>query len=172
MSEKTIFFGIDPGTAATGFGVIGVINNTVMWEDAGVISPAQKGNLAEKLETIYDALLERLAVHRPAYVCIEQAFYAKNARTTLILGHARGAAILAARKSGARVEEYSPREIKKALVGNGGASKEQVAYMVNAVLSPPGGPRQSDATDALAAALCSYYNCNNYARMLGKGVMR
>ena len=155
-----IIFGIDPGTAITGYGVIRIVNNTVSWVDSGVIVTPAKANLADRLEVIYDGLTEKIQRHAPARVCIEQAFYAKNVHTTLILGHARGVAMLAAKKAGADIAEYSPREIKKSVVGNGNADKEQVAYMVKMLLSPPREHSHPDAYDALAAALCGYYHYN------------
>ena len=153
-----IIFGIDPGTAITGFGVIRVNGNSVSWVDSGVIKTDSRGELPEKLLTIYDGLSGKMTEHRPDRVCIEQAFYAKNVHTTLILGHARGVAMLAAKKAGAIVAEYSPREIKKSVVGNGNAAKEQVEYMIRALLSPPIRSAHTDAYDALAAALCDFQN--------------
>ena len=96
--------------------------------------------------------------HTPRRVCVEQAFYAKNVHTTLILGHARGVALLAAKQTGATVAEYTPRAIKKAVVGNGNADKEQVEYMVKAMLAIPKEHAYADAYDALAAALCDFQN--------------
>jgi crossover junction endodeoxyribonuclease RuvC len=156
-----IFFGVDPGTNATGYGVIDVRDNTVRWKDSGVIVPSARTSLPEKLETIYNRLLEKMQEHGPNCVCVEQAFYAKNVHTTLILGHARGVALLAARKCGAAVAEFSPLEIKKAVVGNGHATKDQVLYMINALLSPTATHERLDAYDALAAALCAYYHHGN-----------
>jgi crossover junction endodeoxyribonuclease RuvC len=151
-----IIFGIDPGTSITGFGVIRVENNSIAWIDSGVIRTDSRGELSDKLLTIYDGLTEKMSVHRPDRVCVEQAFYAKNVHTTLILGHARGVALLAAKKVKAAVAEYSPREIKKSVVGNGNAVKEQVAYMVKAMLAVPEQKSQADACDALAAAICDF----------------
>jgi crossover junction endodeoxyribonuclease RuvC len=153
-----IIFGIDPGTAITGYGVISVNNNSVSWVDSGVIKTQKQSELPDKLLVIYDGLIEKMREHAPARVCVEQAFYAKNVHTTLILGHARGVAILAAKKVGACVSEYSPREIKKSVVGNGNAAKEQVEYMIRALLSIPTQCAHSDAYDALAAALCDFQN--------------
>lgn len=151
-----IIFGIDPGTAITGFGVVRVDGNRVAWVDSGVIRTAKTGTLAAKLCVIYDALCDKMTIHHPAVVCIEEAFYAKNVHTTLILGHARGVAMLAASKSGALIEEYSPREIKKTVVGTGNAAKEQVEYMVRTLLNPPVEHLHTDAYDALAVALCGF----------------
>lgn len=154
VAEPVIIAGIDPGSAVTGYGVIAIEGNTPRWRDSGVIRVPAKLELAPRLGYIFERLAGILAQHRPALVCVEEAFYAKNVRTTLVLGHARGVALLAAQQAGARVAEYSPREIKKALVGTGAAAKEQVAYMVKFMLSPPCHHDQSDAYDALAAALC------------------
>ncbi len=153
-----IIFGVDPGTAITGYGVIRAINNSVSWVDSGVIKTDRHGDLSDKLLAIFDGLAGKMAEHSPDRVCIEQAFYAKNVHTTLILGHARGVAMLAAKKAGAVVAEYSPREIKKSVVGNGNAAKEQVEYMIRALLSVPTRSAHADAYDALAAALCDFQN--------------
>jgi crossover junction endodeoxyribonuclease RuvC len=162
-----IYFGVDPGTATTGYGVIRTENNTVRWIDSGTISP-RAAALDEKLEQIYDALIVKLQGVGPGFICVEQAFYAKNVRTTLILGHARGVILLAGRKCGWEVMEYSPREIKKAVVGNGNATKDQVGFMIRTLLSPPADKRQTDACDALAAAMCGFYHCRS-AATLAKG---
>jgi len=111
-----------------------------------------KQPLPDKLACIYEGLIDKMRQHRPDRVCVEEAFYAKNVHTTLLLGHARGVAMLAAEKSGATIAEYAPREIKKAVTGNGNAAKEQVEYMVRMVLSPPAEKQRSDAYDALAVA--------------------
>lgn len=157
MNRKKIFFGVDPGSRLCGFGAIVVQQNTVRWLDSGVISTRGAETLAQKLECIYDGLSEKISYYKPFCVCVEEAFYAKNVHTTLILGHARGAVLLAAQKTGAHVLEYTPREIKKAVVGNGNATKDQVGYMIKTLLSPPRDKQQVDACDALAAALCGYY---------------
>ena len=164
-----IIFGIDPGTAITGFGVIRTSGNSVAWVDSGVIKTDKAGRLADKLATIYDGLTEKIRQHAPARVCVEQAFYAKNVHTTLILGHARGVAMLAAKKAGAEVAEYSPREIKKSVVGNGNAAKEQVEYMIKALLAIPKNCDQADAYDALAVALCDFQNYRYRAAMADRG---
>lgn len=151
-----IVFGIDPGTAITGYGVISAHNNSLCWIDSGVICTRAGDPLPDRLESIYDALLVKMQLHKPDRVCIEEAFYAKNVHTTLVLGHARGVAMLAARKAGALIAEYSPREIKKAVTGNGNAAKEQVAYMIKLLAAPPSKHDQTDAYDALAVAVCDF----------------
>jgi crossover junction endodeoxyribonuclease RuvC len=151
-----IIFGIDPGTAITGYGVIQTKDNSVKWIDSGVISTRADAPLVERLDTIFDGLVGLLKQHAPSRVCIEEAFYAKNVHTTLILGHARGVAMLAARKAGAVVAEYSPREIKKSVTGNGNAEKGQVEYMIRMMLHPGSEHLHTDAYDALAIALCDF----------------
>jgi crossover junction endodeoxyribonuclease RuvC len=161
-----ILFGIDPGSAVTGFGVIRVEGNCISWVDCGVIRADAKRPLPEKLVCMYEGLVDKMREHRPQRVCIEEAFYAKNVHTTLILGQARGVALLAAVQSGAAVAEYSPREIKKSVVGNGNAEKSQVEFMIKALLSLKGESYPADAYDALAAAVCDFRHCS-FSRMLG-----
>ncbi len=153
-----IILGIDPGTAITGYGVIESRNNSVSWVDCGVITTQAGAPLAERLLDIHTEIEKCLARYKPARAAIEQAFYAKNVHTTLLLGHARGVLMLAAQKAGACIAEYSPREIKKSITGNGSAEKSQVEYMVKMLLSPPSGYERSDAYDALAVALCDFYH--------------
>jgi crossover junction endodeoxyribonuclease RuvC len=162
-----IILGIDPGTAITGFGVIEVKNNAVSWVDGGVITTRSEAPLPERLLTIDNGITRCLAQYAPGRVAIEQAFYAKNVHTTLLLGHARGVLMLAAQKAGAAIAEYSPREVKKSITGNGNAEKSQVEYMVKMLLSPPKIFEKSDAYDALAVALCDFYNANNRSIALG-----
>jgi len=153
-----VILGIDPGTAATGYGVIRVKGNAVSWVDAGVIATDTSEPLCLRLLRIYDGIREKLAQHSPERVSIEEAFYGKNVHTTLVLGHARGVAMLAAAQHGCEVAEYSPREIKKSVTGNGNAAKEQVEYMVKMLLSPPEEKMRQDAYDALAVAMCDFHN--------------
>jgi len=153
-----IILGIDPGTAVTGYGVIRAVNNTVSWVDAGVIVTNTSMPLHQRLMTIYDGIRGKIEEHSPGRVSIEEAFYGKNVHTTLVLGHARGVAMLAAAQRGCEVAEYSPREIKKAVTGSGNAAKEQVEYMVKMLLKPPAGNMKQDAYDALAVAMCDFHN--------------
>lgn len=165
-----IIFGIDPGTAVTGYGVIEARGTSVSCKACGTITTASRSPLAARLQQIYDRIALELDACRPQRVAIEQAFYAKNVHTTLLLGHARGVLMLAARQCGAEVAEYSPREIKKAVTGSGGAEKTQVTYMVKALLSPPAEYEHSDAYDALAVALCDFFHAGNRSILQAKGV--
>jgi crossover junction endodeoxyribonuclease RuvC len=153
-----VILGIDPGTAVTGYGVIRVVNNSVAWVDSGVVETNTSQPLHLRLLSIYDSIGGKLAEHVPRRVAIEEAFYGKNVHTTLVLGHARGVAMLAAARAGCEVAEYAPREIKKSVTGNGNAAKEQVAYMVKMLLRPPVDGMRQDAYDALAVAMCDFHN--------------
>jgi crossover junction endodeoxyribonuclease RuvC len=153
-----IIFGIDPGTSITGYGVIQVAGNCVSFVDFGVIRAGDKLEMPDKLVCIYDGLVEKMRQHEPDRVSIEEAFYDKNVRTTMVLGQARGVAILAGKKCGAAIAEYSAKEIKKSVVGNGNAKKNQVEYMVKMLLRVPAEKYPPDAYDALAAALCDFRN--------------
>lgn len=151
-----IILGVDPGSKNTGFGVIESQGNRLKRVAGGVIKTRPKALLSERLETIYDELSLVIKEHQPEMICVEEAFYAKNVHTTLVLGHARGVILLAARKCGAEIKEFSPREIKKALVGNGNADKRQVEYMVKMILGLSDEKVLSDMYDALAAAICGF----------------
>jgi crossover junction endodeoxyribonuclease RuvC len=155
--------GIDPGTAVTGYGVIRVSGNSVAWVGYGVIVTDTAEPLSQRLLTIYGGLSEKMNEYSPDRVAVEEAFYGKNVHTALVLGHARGVAMLAAAQRERGVFEYSPREIKKSVTGNGNASKEQVEYMVKTLLRPNGGKMRQDAYDALAVAMCDFYNMGRTA---------
>jgi crossover junction endodeoxyribonuclease RuvC len=146
--------GVDPGTAVTGYGVVwsdGAADARLL--ECGVIRTAASADLSTRLLDIYEGISEVILRHRPDGVSVENAFYSRNVRTTLVLGHARGVVLLAARLNGVDVFEYPPAEIKKALVGTGSASKEQVQFMVATLLRLKSAPTPSDAADAVAAAL-------------------
>lgn len=153
MSAQTIrILGIDPGLNRTGYGVIDARGDRLQWVAAGVIRvPA--GELAPRLGVILRALGEVIAAHRPAVAVVEQVFVNVNARSTLLLGQARGAALCAAIAHGLAVYEYSALSIKQAVVGTGRASKGQVQEMIRRLLLLAAAP-QADAADALACAVC------------------
>ena len=148
-----IILGIDPGTQHTGYGIVKKAGREILHVDNGVISPKAKLSLAEKLSHIYSELKKVIAEYKPDQVAIEEVFVSKNVRSALILGHARGVAMLAASEAGLPVHEYSTREIKSALVGYGNAEKHQVAEMAKRLLKLPE-VASNDASDALAAAIC------------------
>jgi crossover junction endodeoxyribonuclease RuvC len=153
-----VILGIDPGTAATGYGVIRVVNNAVSWVDCGVIVTDTSKPLPERLLVIYNGIRAKLDEHKPRRVSVDAELYGKNVHTTLGLGHSRGVAMTAAAQYGCQVAEYSPREIKKSVTVNGNAAKDQVEYMVKMLLRPPQNKMRQDAYDALAAAMCDFHN--------------
>ena len=149
-----IVLGIDPGTASTGYGVVqGDGLGLVSLVECGVIRTRARDPLASRLGEIYEGVRELLARHRPDALSVEDVFYAKNVRTTVVLGHARGVVLLAGQQAGADIYEIPPAEIKKAVVGNGAATKEQVQFMLTRLLKLKSIPQPSDAADGVAAAL-------------------
>ena len=151
-----IILGIDPGSAVTGFGIINVSGNKLNLVDFGAIKTSQKDALPLKLKTIYDGVCEIIDEYKPDQAAIESIFYSENVNTALVIGHARGVAILAAINKQIPVSEYSPREVKQSVVGNGAAAKEQVGYMVKKILNLKGTPQPADASDALGIAICHF----------------
>jgi crossover junction endodeoxyribonuclease RuvC len=149
-----IVLGIDPGTACTGFGVVeGDGLGPVSLVECGVIRTRPRDPLPARLHEIYEGVDELLARHRPDALSVEDVFYAKNVRTTVVLGHARGVILLAGQRRGVDIREIPPAEIKKAVVGTGAATKEQVQFMVTRLLRLKSAPQPSDAADGVAAAL-------------------
>ena len=146
-----IILGVDPGSHATGYGVIST-GPVVRMLGGGVIRAARNAPLADRLLAIYTELTEVIDRFNPTGMAVEDLFNAKNARSSLILGHARGVILLAGATAGIAVAEYAPREVKKALTGNGAASKEQVRFMVMRLLAISD-PPPLDQSDALAVAL-------------------
>lgn len=149
-----IVLGIDPGTQVTGFGVVrgeGPTGMTLV--ECGVIRTQADHPLPARLRQIHDGVAELLHRHRPDVLSIEDVFYARNVRTTVILGHARGVILLAGEQAGVRVHEMAPAAIKKAVVGAGAATKEQVQFMTTRLLRLKTVPKPADAADGVAAAL-------------------
>jgi crossover junction endodeoxyribonuclease RuvC len=149
-----IVLGVDPGTAATGYGVVeradGIPYRLV---ECGVIRAPAAATLAGKLDAIFleiEALLQR---HRPDILAVESVFVAQNPRSALILGHARGVVLLAGARAGVTVAEYAPRDVKAAVVGAGSATKAQIQMMVTRLLRLKSAPKPADAADGVAIAL-------------------
>jgi crossover junction endodeoxyribonuclease RuvC len=149
-----IVLGVDPGTLVTGFGVIGGTPDRLELLDAGTIRNDNGQSMPIRLKRIYEGLQALIDRHHPDEFAIESAFYGKNAQSALKLGQARGVSILAAVEKEIPTTEYSPREVKRAVVGKGTATKEQVQYMVRVLLRLKGGAMQLDTSDAIAVALC------------------
>ena len=154
-----IILGIDPGTNVMGYGVLGVKCNKPMMITMGVIQLNKFDDHYMRLKRIYDRVLGIVENYLPDELAIEAPFFGKNVQSMLKLGRAQGVAIAAALSREVPITEYEPRKIKLAITGNGGASKEQVQEMIRRQLDIPKENLlpQLDATDALAAALCHYY---------------
>lgn len=146
--------GIDPGTAVTGYGVVEPANGRPgRLLECGVIRTHPRQELWHRLDTIFTGVSELIAHHRPTALALESIFYAKNVRTTVTLGHARGVILLAAARAGLDIAEFPPATVKKSVVGVGGAAKPQVGYMVQRLLNLQRPPSPSDAADGVAVAL-------------------
>ncbi len=149
-----IVLGVDPGTLVTGFGVVSSTQNALELLEAGTIRNRGGETMPIRLKRIYEGLQSLIDRHHPDEFAIESAFYGKNAQSALKLGQARGVSILAAVEKEIPTTEYSPREVKQAVVGKGTATKEQVQFMVRALLHVQGGAMPLDTSDAIAVAIC------------------
>jgi len=151
-------FGIDPGSDRTGYGCVDSDGRRHHLVQCGAVRAGVGATFPDQLSIIYRELTALLVEHRPECVAIESIFYATNARSALKLGHARGVAMLAAIEAGVTVVEYTPAEIKRAVVGYGRAEKPQVGQMVKLLLGLDAVPKPHDAADALAVAICHLHN--------------
>lgn len=152
VPEQVRILGIDPGSRLTGFGLLDFTGGEATYVASGTVQSTD-GSFAERLQLIFHSVATIVADYRPDVLAIESVFMHRNASSALKLGHARSAAICATFDAGVEVFEYSPREIKQAIVGTGAGTKEQIQHMVSAILSLQGDLAE-DAADALAAALC------------------
>jgi crossover junction endodeoxyribonuclease RuvC len=157
----TRILGVDPGTAQLGWGVIDTDGHTNLLVEYGVVRTKPKALLPARLHTIYQHLIEILHRLHPDVMAVEEAFLGKNPRSALWIGHARAIALLAAEQHQISLAEYAPREVKLSVVGNGAASKQQVEYMVTAILNTSD-RIPTDAADALAVALCHASHTSNH----------
>jgi crossover junction endodeoxyribonuclease RuvC len=159
--------GIDPGSVRTGFGVVEEAATGLRALTWGTVHTNARQSLPARLKRIYDALSEALHTWKPDAVVVERVFLAENPKAALILGHARGVALLTIANAALPFVEYSALEIKMALVGYGRAAKPQVQQMVQALLRLPAAPQPFDAADALAAAIC-HLHTQGFQRKLGQ----
>ena len=146
--------GIDPGIRCTGYGVIAMANREPTLVDYGTIRPPAVEGIGERLSVLYDDLTLLIEMQTPDHMAIESAFYGVNVKSAMILGQARGVALLCAAHQHLTTAEYAPRKVKLATTGNGRASKDQVQAMVQRILNLDHLPQPQDAADALAVALC------------------
>ena len=146
--------GIDPGTAVTGYGIVRKDGrNPLTLVECGVIRTKPRDSLPQRLAEIHEGVADLIRRHSPNVLSIEDIFYARNVRTTVVLGHARGVILLAAAQAGLEIHEFPPSEIKKAVAGTGSATKLQVQFMVARLLRLKSAPQPTDAADGVAAAL-------------------
>ena len=162
-----IIAGIDPGLAATGFGIIEKTGTRITPREWGVLRSSGKP-LSERLGKIYNGLDEVLRKYSPDIVAVEEVFTGRNPRSALLVGHARGVALLVAALGGYDVREFAAKSVKQSVVGHGGASKEQVGYMVNRILGLGSKRLPKDASDALAVAICCLLRCQRGISLDGR----
>jgi crossover junction endodeoxyribonuclease RuvC len=149
-----IILGVDPGTAITGYGLVQSEGDALQLIAYGAITTPADWKMPQRLQHIYAELTALIRTHQPTDAVIEKLFFSKNVRTALSVGQARGVALLAAAQAGLAIHEYTPLEIKQAVVGYGRAEKTQIQQMVRMLLQLDFIPQPDDAADALAVAIC------------------
>lgn len=152
-----LILGVDPGITSTGYAILHVEDGTPRLFDYGNIQTKQTALFPFRLKTIYDGIKQIIEKYKPDTLALEEVIFSKNIQIALKMGHARGVTLLAAVNQGISIAEYSPREIKLAITGNGAASKRQVQKMVSQLLNLHELPASYDVTDAIAAAICHGY---------------
>lgn len=157
--------GIDPGYAILGYGIIDMIGNRFKVIDYGAITTEAGMEMPDRLKVLYHSLMELIARHEPEVASVEELFFNTNAKTAILVGQARGVAVLACANLGLEIEEYTPLQIKQALVGYGRAEKKQVQQMVKTILNLKEIPKPDDTADALAAAVCHGHSAGGRNRM-------
>lgn len=158
----TLALGIDPGTATTGYGLVRLMPDGELVAVAyGIISTPKEASAAERLVMLFDALNKLLKKYKPDTAAVEKLFFQSNVKTALAVGQARGVAMLCLQKAGIEPFEYTPNEVKQAVVGYGGADKRQIQEMVRALLQLDSIPKPDDAADALAIAI-THLNTKRY----------
>ncbi|MET1258086.1 crossover junction endodeoxyribonuclease RuvC [Flagellimonas sp. DF-77] len=158
MATEKIILGVDPGTTIMGFGLIKVVNKKMHFVQMNELHLKKYEDPYTKLKLIFDRTVELIDTFHPDEMAIEAPFFGKNVQSMLKLGRAQGVAMAAALSRQVPITEYLPKKIKMAITGNGNASKEQVAKMLQGVLNLKTLPKNLDSTDGLAAAVCHFYN--------------
>jgi crossover junction endodeoxyribonuclease RuvC len=162
LQTDKIILGIDPGTSLLGYGLIHIKEKNISLIKMGVIHLSKLQSHDEKLKKIFSRILNLVDEYKPNEVAIEAPFYGKNIQSMLKLGRAQGVAMAASLYRNIPIFEYAPKKIKMAITGNGNASKEQLSEMIKKILNLKGNiDKKLDATDALGAALCHYYQKSN-----------
>lgn len=161
MKQTNIILGVDPGTQLLGYAILKVTGNQTQVLLMDVLKLTKYKDIYERLEKIHTKMMELIKLYHPTTFAIEAPFFGKNVQSMLKLGRAQGVAIAAAMQGGLMVTEYSPKKVKQSVTGNGNADKEQVWKMLQRVLSIEEKPQYFDATDALAVAMCHYYQISS-----------
>ena len=162
-AKKKIILGIDPGTVIMGYGIIAIENHQMKLVEMNSLKPGNSSDPYKKLQLIYNTVSGLIIKYKPDVFAIEAPFFGKNVQSMLKLGRAQGVSIAAAMRHGLEVTEYSPKKIKQSVTGNGNASKEQVLKMLQRLLNFKEDPQHLDASDALAVAVCHYFQENKMA---------
>jgi crossover junction endodeoxyribonuclease RuvC len=170
MKYDSIILGIDPGTQIMGYALLGVKNAKPILMKMDVLKLTKEKDIYARLEMIYTKITELTSIYKPNSFAIEAPFFGKNIQSMLKLGRAQGVAIAAAMQSKIPVTEYPPKKVKQSITGNGNADKDQVWKMLEQVLAITEKPSSFDATDALAVALCHFYQSANVLTKAGKGL--
>lgn len=157
--------GIDPGYAILGYGIVDLVGNKFKVVDYGAVTTEAGMEMPDRLKVLYNSLMELIARYEPAVASVEELFFNTNAKTAILVGQARGVAVLACANSGLEIEEYTPLQIKQALVGYGRAEKKQVQQMVKTILNLKEVPKPDDTADALAAAVCHGHSAGSRSRL-------
>src|SRR5438105_1471195 len=169
VPRTRITLGIDPGTAIVGYAVVAARGDELSMHVCDVITTPARMPLAERLQQIYAGLIEIIGMYAPQEAAMEELFFAKNTRTSMTVGQARGVAMLALANGGLPISEYTPKQVKQAVTGYGDARKEQVGEMVRILLKLSSIPRPDDAADAAAVAICHLNTAsiltNNFLKM-------
>ncbi|GAB4265665.1 crossover junction endodeoxyribonuclease RuvC [Thermincola ferriacetica] len=165
-----LILGVDPGTAITGYGLVRVQGNKLDAVSYGCIRTDAGLPLHQRLQKINSEISRLIREFKPTHFAIEELFFNKNTRTALSVGQARGVALLAAANAGLEIAEYTPLQVKQAVVGYGRADKNQVQYMVKTILCLPEIPKPDDTADALAVAICHshFYKMEDIFLIRGK----
>lgn len=153
-----LVLGIDPGLAITGFGLVQEYDRDLLLVDCGTITTLAGQPVPERLQKLHEGLQQLLDTCQPDAASVEELFFSSNAKTAMLVGQARGVILLTLSMRGVVVHEYTPMQIKQALVGHGGASKRQMQHMVKMLLDLPEVPAPDDAADAVAAAICHLHS--------------
>ncbi len=163
VANSYCILGIDPGSNCTGYGLVRGTGDEVQYLSSGTIAPGRATSRHDRLREIFAGVERVIREYQPTHFAIEDVFYSKNPKSALVLGEARGVAILAATLAGIPVFEYSAREVKQSVTGNGAADKSQVSYMMGKILHLSPLPERTDESDAIAIAMCHAFKRRDWS---------